>query len=444
MFDVTLSHSHNRRCDGASRRDFLRVGGLGVLGLTTAGLLARQSAMGAEATRKKPRAKSILLVYLGGGISHIDSFDPKPQTPEEIRGKFKPINTSAPGIQVAECMPGMAKVMDKICVVRSGAHDSISHEVASNWVLCGRFGSPFGDYPAIGAVVAHETGFSGKLPPYVAVPQNPAFSWELGKSAFLGGRFESFKAGDPNTDGYRVRDLGLAKPLAPKTIERRQSLLAAVDHLGATVRGNDQMATYDEFQQKAAEMVLSPAAQSAFDMEQEKPAVRDTYGRTTFGQSCLLARRLIERDVRFVTVSYTGWDHHAKIYPGFEKRMPSFDQGMSALIADMHQRGLLDDTMLVMLTDFGRSPKINKDKGRDHWSTAGCMLFAGAGVRPGTVVGATDHDGAYAVDRPVRPGDVAATIYTALGIDPRLELKTPEGRPVAVLNEGAMIDELYA
>ena len=223
----------------------------------------------------------------------------------------------------------------------------------------------------MGAVVAQQTGFSGIVPPYVAVPKNPSFTWELGKSAWLGGRFESFKAGDPNAKDFKVRDLSLPKDVSAKTLERRATLSKAVDSLSAHVQGNDQIATYDEFHQKAAQMVLSPQAQSAFDVDKEPEKLRDAYGRNEFGQSCLLARRLVEGGVRFVTVNYAGWDHHAKIFESLDKKLPQFDQGFSALIEDMTERGLLKDTLVVCMGEFGRTPKINKDAGRDHWGHAG-------------------------------------------------------------------------
>src|SRR5262245_59429260 len=309
MLNIYLG-SESRRCDGLSRRDMLRVGALGGLGLTLGGLLSSE-ALGATSWK---RARSVLLVYLGGGLTHHDSFDLKPDAPEEIRGKYKPIDTNVPGLQIGELLPRMARSMDKVALIRSGAHNNDHHETATNWVLSGRFGSAFGDYPAIGAVVAHETGFKGKLPPYVAVPQNPSFTWELGKSAYLGGRYESFKAGDPNKRDYKVEDVSPPAALTAKSIERRETLLKAVDGLAKRVEGNDQIATYDEFHKRAAAMILSPEARRAFDVAAEPERVRDRYGRTTAGQSMLLARRLVEAGVRFVTVNYGGWDHHGKIF----------------------------------------------------------------------------------------------------------------------------------
>jgi hypothetical protein len=444
MLDVILGRNPSGRCDGVSRRDFLRVGAVGALGLSLPALLhAEESARPAQAGRKA-RARSVLLVYLGGGLSHHDSFDPKPEAPAEVRGIYKPIDTSVPGLRVGELLPHLARCMDRLALVRSGAHNNDHHETATNWVLCGRFGSAFGDYPAMGAVVAHETGFTGKLPPYVAIPRNPSFTWELGKSAFLGGRYESFKTGDPNDANFQVQDVAPAEPLTKQRSDRRQSLLQAVDSLAKQVEGNDQIATYDEFHQRAAAMILSSEARSAFAISQEGDRLRDRYGRNTFGQSCLLARRLIERGVRFVTVNYGGWDHHAKIWDGLNKKLPEFDLGFSALLEDMQTRGLLADTLVLGFGEFGRTPKINKDAGRDHWGPAASLLFAGAGARGGLVLGQTDRQGAYVTRRPVAPADVACTVYEALGIDPRKQLHTPDGRPVEILDQGEPVKELFA
>ena len=438
MLDLSLTTTRHRLCNGTSRRDFLRIGALAPLGLSLPRLLA------ADAPGKSSRAKSVILVYLGGGISHHDSFDMKPDAVEQIRGKYKRIPTSVPGLNICELLPKTAQIMNKVTLVRSGTHENDHHETATNWVMSGKFGSAFGDHPAMGAIVAHETGFSGMVPPYVAVPKNPSFTWELGKSVWLGGRCESFKAGNPQEANYRVRDLSSPAGVTPQMLERRKSLLAAVDQLADKVKGNDQIATYDEFSRKAAEMVLSPQAQAAFGIDKEDAKLRDEYGRTEFGQSALLARRLVENGVRFVTVNYGGWDHHADIFKSLDKKLPEFDQGYSALIRDLDQRGLLKDTLVLTMGEFGRTPKVNDKAGRDHWGRAGSMLWAGAGIAQGKIIGATDKNGAFVTDRPVRPADVAWTVYDALGIDPAKELLTPEGRPVSILAEGAPVTELYA
>ena len=447
MLDIVLKNRSTKTCDGASRRDFLRVGSLGLAGLSLPALLRNEAR--AESTRKVggresgSRAKSVLLVYLGGGLSHHDSFDLKPEAPDDIRGKYTSIDTVVPGLKIGEKLPMMAKVMDRLTLVRSGAHNNDHHETATNWVLSGRFGTPFGDYPAIGAVVAHETGMSGTVPTYVAVPRNPSFTWELGKSAFLGGRYESFKAGDPNQPNYRVQDLQPAGGVSAKQVERRETLLQAVDGLAKRVEGNDQITTYDEFHARAREMVLSSEARRAFAIEQEPEKLRDRYGRTTPGQSMLLARRLIESGVRYVTVNYGGWDHHAKIFESLDKKLPEFDRSLSALIEDMDTRGVLNDTLLVVMGEFGRTPKINKDAGRDHWGQAGSLVFAGAGTKRGFVLGKTDKQGAYTTQRPVGPADVAYTILDSLGIDPRKQLRAPDGRPIEILDQGETVKELF-
>jgi uncharacterized protein (DUF1501 family) len=231
--------------------------------------------------------------------------------------------------------------------------------------------------------------------------------------------------------------------ISDRRSERRRTLLRAVDDLARTVDGNDQIATYDEFSQRAAGMILSSEARSAFAINRENDKLRDRYGRNTFGQSLLLARRLVERGVRFVTVNYAGWDHHSRIFEALDKKLPEFDCGFSAFIEDMDLRGLLADTLVVVLGEFGRTPKVNKDAGRDHWGPAASLLFAGAGVGRGKVIGATDKHGAYATRRPVSPADVAFTVYESVGVDPRRQLRTPDGRPVEILDQGETISELF-
>jgi hypothetical protein len=447
MIDIQTGRGW-RNCEGVTRRDFLRVGALAPLGLSLSGMLAAEAASKATTAAgsglRRARARSVILVFLGGGISHHDTFDPKPEAVEEIRGKYGTIPTCVTGLHVTDKLPRMARVMDRFTLIRSGTHENDHHETASNWVLSGRFGSPFGDHPSMGSVVAHETGFAGRMPPYVAVPRNPSFTWELGKAAWLGGRFESFSAGNPNEKEWKVRDLARASGVSDEALERRKNLLGAVDRLGDRVRGNDQIDTHDQFARKASELVLSSHAREAFLVDREDARVRDEYGRTDFGQACLLARRMVEAGVRFTTVNYGGWDHHGKIFEGLDKKLPEFDQGLSALVVDLERRGLLSDTLLLVMGEFGRTPRINKDAGRDHWGRAGSMLFAGAGVQRGQVLGATDKEGAYVTERPVRPADVCWTVYESLGIDPRKHLVTPEGRPVEILDQGGFIGELFA
>ena len=435
MIDIFTGHNN-------SRRDFLRLGAIGAIGLTLPQLLQAQETE--RPNRREARARSVILVYLGGGLSHHDSFDLKPDSPEEIRGIYRPIATNVVGTQVGELLPRMSQVMDKVALVRSGAHNNDHHETATNWAMSGRFGSPFGDFPAIGAVVSHQLGFRGALPPYVSIPRNPSFTWELGKSAWLGGRYESFRAGDPNQANYQVSDIAPAADFNLRADQRRRSLLQAMDTLADQIQGNDQIQTYGEFQRRAADILVSQNARTAFAIEHETDRTRDRYGRNTFGQSTLLARRLIERDVRFVTVNYGGWDHHAQIWNGLNRKLPEFDQGLSALIEDLDQRGLLASTLVVAMGEFGRTPAINRDTGRDHWAPAASLVFAGAGARGGLVLGQTDRRGAFVTRRPVGPADVAYTIYDAVGVDPHRWLTHPEGRPVEILDRGEPVRELFA
>jgi hypothetical protein len=442
MFNYSLDR-HSIASRGPSRRSFLQVGGLTTLGMSLPGLLAAQANAEADVV-PRGRAKSVLLVFMGGGLSHHDSFDLKPDAAEEIRGKYTSIETNVPGLRVGELLPRMAQTMDKVCLVRSGAHNNDHHETATNWVLSGRFGTPFGDWPAMGAVASHEFGFDGTLPPYVAIPNNPSFTWELGKSAFLGGRCESFKVGNPNDKNFRVRDLFAPEQFSDRRVQRRQSMLETVDQLARRVEGSDAIDSYDQYQQRATSMVLSPKAREAFAIERESDELRERYGRNTFGQSCLMARRLVEAGVKFATVNYAGWDHHAKIFESLDNKLPEFDLGFSALIDDMHRRGLLEETLVVCMGEFGRTPKINKDAGRDHWGPAASLLFAGAGVQPGRVIGATDRDGAFVTEKPFAPADVAYTVLSSLGIDPRKQLFTGDGRPVEILESGRRMEELFS
>ncbi len=444
MFRLPLGPCRDR-CDGVSRRDFLQVGGLAALGLPA---LLRSEARGDDAARPAT-AKSVILVFLGGGLSHHDSFDPKPDAPGEVKGKYDTIPTKSPGVRYGELMSRMAAISDKYSLVRSGSHGNDHHETATNWVLSGKFGAPPAGSSRSSArlsgrsarSISHELqGYRGPMPPYFSVPQNPSFTWELGKSAFLGGRYESFKSGDPNDPNFRVQDL------APTTakVDRRQSLRQSVDNLAKQVETDDQLKTLDEFQRRAMDLVLSPEARRAFDIRREDPRLRDRYGRTTTGQSCLLARRLVEAGVRFVTVNSGGWDHHSNIFTSLDKRLPEIDMALSALIEDLDSRGLLDSTLVLCMGEFGRTPKINNMAGRDHWGHVASLVFAGGGVAPGRVIGSSDDQGAYVTDRPIRPSDVAATIYQAVGVDPNRYLMTPENRPVAILDEGTAVSELFA
>jgi uncharacterized protein (DUF1501 family) len=444
MLDVDAGDGQTL-CNGLTRRHFVRLGALSVLGLTLPDLLRLEAAQAAEKAARKAKAKNVLLIYLGGGLTHHDTLDPKPDAPQEIRGKYGTIPTTLPGIRFSEKMPELAKCTDLFALCRSQVTGSDHHETAAQWMLTGNYGvMQGGDYPAIGAIVDHELAPLNTLPPYVAVPRNHSFTWELGKAAWLGERYESFKSGDPSDPNWKVPNLSLLADVPQERLTRRENMLHAIDNLAKRVDSSDQLGSMDSFYQRAAQMILAPEARQAFDLTKETNAVREMYGKKDrWGAQALLSRRLVEAGVRFVLLSYNAWDMHSNIFPGCDNALPGFDRAVAALLRDMKQRGLLEETLVAMYGDFGRTSKINKDNGRDHWGNAGVMLFAGAGVRPGQVIGATDERGEYVTERPIRPPEIAATIYSALGIDYDKTLVTPQGRPVRILPDCEPIKELW-
>jgi hypothetical protein len=423
----------------------LRVGALGGAGLTLADLLRVKSAQAAGASIPRPRARNVLVIYLGGGITHHDAWDPKPEAPQEIRGKYATIPTKLPGIRYTDQCPEMAKCTDLYALVRSQVSGSDHHETSTQWMLTGNYGTAQGgDFPSIGAVVTHELKPLNTLPPYVAIPRNPSFTWELGKAAFLGERFESFKAGDPSQGSWKVPNLALQPDVNTERLGRRRELLGAIDTLAKKVEGSDSLRAMDSFYQRATQMVLSEEARLAFDLSRETDQTKELYGKDgRFAMPALLARRLVEANVRFVILNLGGWDHHAKIFESCDRALKPFDKAMAGLLTDMQQRGLLDETLVAIYGDFGRTSKINKDAGRDHWAHAGSMIFAGAGIRGGQVIGKTDDKGEYVLDRPVRPHEVAATLYSALGVDFGKNLHTPANRPVPILPDAEPVRELW-
>lgn len=432
-------------CDGTSRRHFVRLGALSVLGLTLPDLLRLEAADASTAAKSTARAKNVLLIYLGGGLTHHDTLDPKPDAPLEIRGKYGVIPTGLPGIRFSDKMQALAKCTDLFSLCRSQVTGSDHHETAAQWMLTGNYGvSQGGDYPSIGSIVTHELAAQNTLPPYVAIPRNHSFTWELGKAAWLGERYESFKSGDPANGEWKVPNLSLLPDVNQARLTRRQQMLGAIDSLAKRIEASDQIGAMDAFYQRATRMILSSEARQAFDLSKEPGTVRETYGKTgSWGAQALLARRLLEANVRFVLLAYSSWDMHSKLFEACDNQLPHFDRAVAALLRDLKQRGMLEETLVAMYGDFGRTSKINKDNGRDHWGNAGVMLFAGAGVRGGQVIGATDERGEYVTERPIRPPEIAATIYSALGIDYNRTLTTPQGRPVRILPECEPIHELW-
>lgn len=437
----------------ASRRDFLRLG-LGLGGAAGLGFcdLLRMRARGAEGrTGRAGSDVNCILVWMDGGPSHYETFDPKPDAPSEIRGEFKDIATAVPGIRFSEAVPKLAAVADKMTIVRSVHHKDPNHGGGNHYLMtgmptpvpvaCGAFVT---FHPSFGSMVSHERGIRNGLPAYVAMPEVS----RSGGPNFLGGKHAPFVIdGSPNSQGFRVRDVVLPKDISEGRAGNREALRRGLDTM---VRYTDKLAedpavTFDEYHAQGLELVASKPAQEAFDIAREADKVRDAYGRNDFAQRLLLARRLVEVGVSFVTVYYGGWDHHTKIFDAYKgDHLKRFDQGVAALIADLDERGLLDKTLVVALGEFGRTPKVNKDAGRDHWPGAMSILMAGAGIPRGHVVGATDPKGYYASDNVYRPEDFAASLYTKLGIDPKQILHTNTGRPVPLVNEGRLIRELFA
>ncbi|MBI1896581.1 MAG: DUF1501 domain-containing protein [Acidobacteria bacterium] len=419
------------RTDIFGRRDFIRIGSLGSLGLTLAGAL--------RANARKDI--SVILVWQSGGCGHQDTFDMKPDAPIEYRGEFKPIPTNVPGIQICEHLPYTAKQADKFTILRSMKSRENNHERAINYLLTGYLPLPTIEFPSMGSVVSKELGPKNGLPPYVAVPNTfPSYG-----GGFLGADYNPFLAGDANVAGYQVRDLKLPVDVDWSRVNNRRRLVQQMDAKFRAIEASPEFAAMDAFQQRAYELLSSPVAKKAFDVESEDPKLRERYGRTPVGQGCLLARRLVESGVRFVTVA-KGWlnyDTHGNNFETMKKvLLPEFDRGFAALLEDLDARGLLATTLVIAMGEFGRTPLVNKAAGRDHHAKAWSIALAGAGIPGGRVLGATDKTATEVTDLPVSPEDLLFTIHTILGIDPAKEYHTPIGRPVKIVNGGKMIKGL--
>jgi hypothetical protein len=436
-------------CLGPSRREILRAGALSAFGLGLADLLQGRAAArandgyGGKAQLAETKAQSCILIWLAGGPSHIDTFDPKPDASADIRGEFKPIATKVAGLQISEVFPKLAQQMDKVALIRSMTSPEAEHDRAAHHLLTGYRPSPALVYPSYGSVVAKIRGFDkSTLPPYAAIPDS--------SSGYITPAYDPFGVGgDPNQPGFRVRDLTPPDQLTLERLQRRRSMVARLDDFARRdVQDTALTTSRDQFSAQAYDLLTSDAAQEAFKIEAEPEAVREKYGRTTLGQSCLLARRLVEAGVSFVTLNdrganQLGWDTHAQNFPMIKDTLaPPIDQGVSALLEDLAERGLLDKTLVVLMGEFGRTPKINGNAGRDHHGRANSMLLAGAGIAGGQVIGKTDASGDSPADRPVTPADLAASVYTLLGIDPRFQFETPDGQPIRLVNEGEALAEL--
>jgi hypothetical protein len=433
-------------CTGLSRRTFLRVGGLATLGLSLPGFLRLQRLAAAygQADPKKKAVRCILL-WMQGGPSHHDSFDPKPDAPAEIRGEFGTVPTTLPGVRLVEHLPLLAKQTDKFSIIRGHNPQNGSHGVADHLMMSGHKFNASLPFPCYGSVVSKQRGYSNGLFPFVQLGNHIDRRFNGGIAGFLGDQFNAFEVNeDPNAKAFKVRDLSLAGDTAKTRLERRYAMLGDLDHYQRQVEESaGPVQARDEFYEKAHGLITSPAAKRAFDLSAEPDRLRESYGRTTFGQSCLLARRLVEAGVHFVTVTDGGWDTHQDNFKSLKARkLPVLDRAYSALLQDLHNRGLLDSTLVVWFGDFGREPKINPSAGRDHWASAGVACMGGGGVKTGQVVGATDALGSVVVENPVTPQDLAATIYTALGVPLHTWYKSQDGRPIELVPEGKPVKQL--
>jgi hypothetical protein len=438
-----------------TRRDCLQLGLGGLLG---SGFV---SALRAADRRDKPggssaggsTAKSCILIWMDGGPTHFETFDPKPNAPAEYRGDFKAIPTAVPGVQFSEHLTQLAKNLKQFAIIRSIRHDQGNHGAGNHYMMtgappripvgCGAFVS---FHPSLGSVTAHEKPAPVGLPSYFSMPSMT----RSGGPNFLGAKYAPFVAdGDPNSPSFRIRDVSLPSGLTEGRFADRASLRSEVDQFQRFLdkAAGDPAAALDDHYQQANDLMRSKEAQAAFRIADEPTKVRDRYGRNSFGQRALLARRLVEAGVPFVTINDGGWDHHSDIFGALRTRLPKWDQTVAALIGDLADRGMLDSTMVIALGEFGRTPKIStlsgqSKPGRDHWANAMSVLFAGGGSPGGVVVGATDAKGFAAVERVLSPENFASTIYAKLGIDPGKILYNAQARPAHIVSDPTPIKEL--
>jgi uncharacterized protein (DUF1501 family) len=437
-------------CDGLQRRDFLRLGAASVfgLGLTLPELLARQAHAAEQG--KTSKDVSLIFLFLHGGMSHLDTFDLKPDAPVEFRGDFKPIDTNVNGVQICEHLPRVAKSMDKFSLIRSFRHHNSDHGTADHYILTGYFPQagfnpslkPNNQRPTHGSIIARKLGPRGSVPPFVCLPkQHPSTG-----PAYLGAAAAPFVIdADPNAPDFAVPDVVPPLALAAERLDDRKKLLAQLDRFqqSSEVRGNRDAQAVNVFQQKAFDLMTSPEAKKAFDIHAENDKLRDEYGRNSLGQCCLMARRLVQAGVRCVTIDHSNWDTHDENFTTLKKTLlPAFDAGISTLFRDLGERGMLDSTLVIVTGEFGRTPRVNKNAGRDHWGPAFTVALGGGGVKGGVVIGKSDARAEKAASDPYGPEDLSATLFHLLGIDPKDEFLTPEGRPVAIVNNGRVIQNL--
>ena len=449
MLNFQFRNSGHRFCDGLTRRQTLRLGATGLFGgLTLPRLLQAEEANKNSERQRQAKAKSCLFIFLEGGPPQQDMWDPKPDAPAEIRGPFEPISTALPGVIFTEHCKNCAKIANKFTVVRSHSHADNGHATGYHYVMTGhRAAFADGEYPlptnelfpSLGSIVARELGNAGTVPPYINMPH----PMSAGGPGFFGAEFSPFVIeADPSQPDFEVRDLAKVDGVSSQRSDLRQRLLAGLEQRQPRTGRAAAMSTY---YQKARDLITSPEARKAFDIQSEPVNVRESYGMSQIGQSVLLGRRLIEAGCRFVGIDGPGWDVHFNCFPSLVNDLiPPADKAFAALITDLEQRGLLDSTLVVMMGEMGRTPRVNAQAGRDHWSMAQCILFAGGGVKPGQIIGATDKQAAYPISDPISVADLLRTIHTLLGIDADKEYPDPLGRPVPLVNGGRVIPDLIA
>ncbi len=435
------------------RRNYLKLGITGLAGGSFLDLLRLRNAAAAEPSAAANPKSNCILIWMDGGPTHFETFDPKPEAPSEIRGDFHPIDTNVPGIRICEHLPRLAQIADKYAIVRSVCHNQANHGAGNHYMMtgappripvgCGAFVS---FHPSLGSVAAHERSAPHGLPAYFSLPSMS----RSGGPNFLGAKYAPFVvANDPNNDKFRVRDVELPNDILESRFSARRDLRAIVDRMERFTdpQASDPVVAFDENYHQGLQLVLTAEAQKAFDIQDEPAVLRDAYGRNSFGQRALLARRLVEAGVPFVTLNDGGWDHHSDLFGALKKRLPTWDQTVATLITDLDQRGLLETTMVIALGEFGRTPKIStlsgqSKPGRDHWASAMSILFAGGGTPGGQVIGATDRHGHAAIERILGPENYVSTVYRKLGIDPGKIFYTPAGRPTHLVSDPTPIKEL--
>jgi len=419
------------------RREFLFVGLVGSLGLTLGNLFKLQ----AQSVAAKVRAQSVINIFLPGGIAAQESFDPKLLAPIEFRGPLGAVKTKLDGVYFSELLKRTADIADKLCVVRSMTHGEADHARGTHNMFTGWRPSPAVQYPSIGSIVSHELGPRNNLPPYVCVPTEPN---SFAGTGYLGSAYGPFSLGaDPASGGFKVRDLSLPGGVDEARFAERKAMRSVVDEHFSSLEKSDALTGMDSFYQRAYAMMSSEKAREAFDLKREPDKLRDEYGRNAAGQRLLLARRLVESGVRFVSLTYGGWDHHDNIRSGFTNQMPAFDQAFAGLIRDLEQRGMLDSTLVLVTTEFGRTPKVNGTGGRDHYPKVFSIVMAGGGMKSGYVHGATDPTGSEVDSEPLTVPDYAATVYSLLGIDFEKTLLAGT-RPVKIVKDGEVARALLA